>query len=97
MVRDIAIPDHGHGRCYVRTAKAPLSIYRAYRRGRYPRESFEILTGKVVRIGAYGDPAAAPPELWQGVAAVAKAWAGYTHQWRRPDMQPLRAILMASV
>jgi hypothetical protein len=96
-VKDIAINDHGHGRCYVRTGEAPLSIYRAFRRGRYPRASFEILTGKAVRIGAYGDPAAAPPELWLSIASVALAWMGYTHQWRRPDMQVLRGVLMASI
>lgn len=37
------------------------------------------------RFGAYGDPAAVPFEVWDGIADVADSVTGYTHQWRKCD------------
>lgn len=86
---------HTGGACYVRVNQAPLQVYRAYKRGSYPRATPDALTGRVVRFGAYGDPAAAPRALWAYCAKVATRWTGYTHQWRRPDVD-LRGLVMAS-
>jgi hypothetical protein len=46
-----------------------------------------------LRIGAYGDPAAVPAEIWQNM--LTPRWTGYTHFWRtNPE---LRSLCMASV
>lgn len=90
---------NGNG-CYVQTWHAPLSIYKAYKRGNYKRvgvnETARMLKNKVVRIGAYGDPSAVPSFVWDGLLLGHTAGhTGYTHQWRhRPE---LKAYLMASV
>jgi len=81
--------------CYVNIGQAPLGIYRAYVSGSYARASVDVLTGRAVRFGAYGDPAAAPLSLWKSIARVASMHTGYTHQWRRfPEYLD---VLMASV
>jgi len=35
-----------------------------------------------VRIGSYGDPGAAPTDMWKDLIKHAKNWTGYTHLWR---------------
>lgn len=88
-----------HRTCYVNVAQAPQSIWRAYKRGRYPAYNpalhDNLLRGRAIRFGSYGDPAAAPTKLWLALAALASKRAGYTHQWRSCD-QRLRALVMAS-
>jgi hypothetical protein len=82
--------------CYVNVGQAPLSVFRAWKRGRYPVATLaDVVAWHPVplRIGAYGDPGAVPAAVWSAAAAVPRT--GYTHQWRtRPD---LRALCMASV
>ena len=41
-----------------------------------------ILAGRKVRLGTYGDPAAAPVALWQEITADAAGVVGYSHQWQ---------------
>lgn len=77
----------GAAPCYVRVGEAPLSIYRAFQRGSYPRATSmaqvqQALQGRRLRIGSYGDPAAAPVALWQTLASMAGGHVGYTHQWQ---------------
>lgn len=72
----------GTGACYVLVHKAPLSTYRAWQRGNAETYDLARFAGKSVRIGSYGDPAAVPVEVWQGIVSVASATTGYTHQWR---------------
>jgi hypothetical protein len=77
----------GDAPCYVNVGRAPRGIWHAYRAGRYPRartadDVRAILAGRQLRIGAYGDPAAAPVELWQALVALASGHTGYTHQWQ---------------
>lgn len=84
--------------CYVNVGQAPLSVWRAFDRGSYPRMSPEtvarLITGRAIRLGAYGDPAMVPVDVWQTLITGARTWTGYTHQWRaRPEY---RGILMAS-
>lgn len=90
--------------CYVLEFQAPLSIWRAYKRGKYAntfgwalREREEMFRGRMVRMGAYGDPAAAPDRIWAFATLRAKAWVGYTHQWKGiPSTSILRLLTMAS-
>ena len=85
--------------CYVTVWQAPRSVHDAYVRGAYPRAALAdlpaLFAGRKVRLGAYGDPAAAPLALWQAVTSQAESWTGYTHQWRTFSGQ-WRALLMAS-
>jgi hypothetical protein len=90
--------------CYVNVGQAPLSVFRAYKKGSYidlsrnPEEVAKVIksTGKPLRIGAYGDPASVPePEqFWNTLVHSSSGSTGYTQQWR--DIHGLRRILMAS-
>lgn len=86
---------HGNG-CYVVTFQGPLSVWNAFRRGSYSLADWiaPIGAGRQVRLGAYGDPAAVPTNVWRDLLRDAAGWTGYTHQWRNtPD---LRSLCMAS-
>ena len=73
--------------CYVKTMNMGV-MYKKYANGGYESPSLsdikEILSGKHVRIGAYGDPAAIPLEVWDTILADCES-TGYTHQWRNCD------------
>ncbi len=86
------------GACYVTTFQAPLSVWKAYKRGAYPvvapAAAAAWLSGAFVRFGSYGDPAAVPDTVWAPIRGVVAGYTGYTHQWRdRVDLD----WLMASV
>lgn len=87
--------------CYVVVAQASQAIWKAYHRGNYPRLDRRELPllgyGRVARIGSYGDPAAVPFAIWEGLTEAALGWTGYTHQWCDPRVAPLSRIVMASV
>lgn len=87
------------GSCYVKVFQAPRSVWEAYRRGVYPKaapgEAREAFTGLAVRLGAYGDPAAAPYAMWAEAISRAQSWTGYSHQWRSCD-PAFKALVMAS-
>lgn len=72
------------GACYVNIGQAPLSIYRAYKRGAYaafnPESHAKYFKGRKARLGAYGDPAAAPFEVMDSVVQLCAGHTGYTHQ-----------------
>lgn len=82
--KDISDPKKYRGRsCYVNPL-GPQSIYRAYKRGAY-RSGLDVgamVSGRMVRLGSYGDPAAVPLDVWDRLLASAKGHTGYTHQWR---------------
>jgi len=87
--------------CYVNWGQAPTSIWRAYKRGSYPKLTNKTgrkqqLSGKKIRFGAAGDPAMAPSWLWQELAGLASEHTGYTHQWRQPWAQGLKNYVQAS-
>lgn len=85
--------------CYVRVANAPRSVWEAYQRGRYvaaTAESLEWLRGRAIRLGSYGDPLAAPVDVWRNLATYAAKLTGYSHQWRTAPLVA-RNWLMASV
>ena len=89
--------------CYVNWGQAPSSIWHAYHRGGYvdlrrkPAVMRRIVSGRVVRMGAAGDPAMIPLQHWLRVLQGADGWTGYSHQWRNPWAQPMRELCMASV
>lgn len=85
-------------RCYVNLGKAPKDIWNCYQRGRYRKvsiaEARRILRDRLVRLGAYGDPAYMRLSLIRAICSVARGWTAYSHQWRlRPDLRP---FVMAS-
>jgi hypothetical protein len=91
--------------CYVEWWRAPSNIHQAATgtgkgKGivdRMTPEAFaERVRGMQLRIGAYGDPAAVPLEVWRPMLATAKGWTAYTHQWRTCD-PGYREFCMASV
>ena len=85
--------------CYVEVWQAPANVWKAYHQGNYPAADSttlrRILRNRVLRIGAYGDPAAVPLAVWDEVVPFARKALGYTHQWRR-DVR-LARYCMASV
>jgi len=72
------------GACYVNIGQAPLSIYRAYLRGSYadfnPELHSKYIQGRMIRLGAYGDPAAVPFEIMHSLVKLSAGHTGYTHQ-----------------
>ena len=82
--------------CYVNVQFAPAAIYRAYKAGAYERGRVADLRGRFVRLGAYGDPAAIPLDVWEPMLDKLAGWTGYTHQWRTCS-RAFKRFLMASV
>lgn len=86
--------------CYVNVGQGPLSVWRAWERGRYPvlrhySHAGDLTEGLLVRLGTYGDPAAVPGDVWRCLIRNARGHTGYTHQWRKCDPR-LRDLCMAS-
>lgn len=82
--------------CYVATFQGPLSIYRTWKRGGYPKYRLDGLEGVVLRFGAYGDPAAVPIETIREIGRKVRRFTGYTHAWKYCDSE-FRHFCMASV
>jgi hypothetical protein len=92
----------GEPPCYVNKGHAPLQVFKAYKRGRYtkatPKQIKTALAGRIVRLGTYGDPAAAPVAIWEEIIKDAAGHTGYTHQWKRTgfDVDRWKKLVMAS-
>jgi len=75
---------YSKGVCYVNLAHAPLAVYKGYQRGIYPAFDpvlhGDLFAGRKIRLGAYGDPAAAPFEIMEHAAKMGIGHTGYTHQ-----------------
>lgn len=87
----------GNRTCYVNIGKAPLNVWKTYKKGGYSecQDLRAFGAGNVIRIGAYGDPGAVPAGVWSNLLANSAGWTGYTHLWQsRPD---LKSVCMASV
>jgi hypothetical protein len=84
--RPILAKTNGQAPCYVNVGRSVRSVFEAYKRGRYvratPGQLRALLAGRKVRLGTYGDPAAAPVALWQDITADAAGVVGYSHQWQ---------------
>jgi hypothetical protein len=92
-----------NGGCYVTTFHGPASTWRATRSNpvaRWPEVS-RALEGRSLRLGAYGDVAALPPEVVSALyGAVQGRVTGYTHGHRLLGMEGvshLRTSCMLSV
>ena len=78
--------------CYVNVGQAPLAVWSGYHRGIYPAYNpathAELFSGRRIRVGSYGDPAAVPVEFFHRILARCTGHTGYTHQWRiHPEYQ----------
>jgi len=82
--------------CYVNVGQGALAVWKAYKRGVYPLWDRPAVNGRMVRLGTYGDPAAAPARVWEALTRDASGHTGYTHQWRDPNAAHLRSMCMAS-
>lgn len=90
--------------CYVNVGRSVMAVYGALSRGRYaepgtdydPSILPDLFEGSAFRAGTYGDPAAAPFEVWAHASAKARARTGYTHQWRDARFSAFRSLCMAS-
>lgn len=93
---------NGKAPCYVNVGRSVMSVFGAYKRGSYvkatPEQVAQYLADRVLRLGTYGDPFAAPIETWSPIVAAAARRVGYTHQWQRPDFDVTAwsPLLMAS-
>lgn len=89
----------GNG-CYVNVGQAPLSIFRGLNRGIYSRDISECLaalSGRKIRLGAYGDPAMVPFEVLSLLVLASSGHTGYTHQWKNSFCDSrMKTILQAS-
>lgn len=78
------------GSCYVNVGQGPTSVWGKFARGGYPvatlAQARRIGSGRMVRLGTYGDPMAVPANVWQALTRDARARVGYTHQWLNADV-----------
>jgi len=92
------------GSCYVVLHQGPLSVYRAWKRGIYGTAEqasrwLHYQRPRFVRLGAYGDPMAAPlvmAMLAREVEPHDGRLLGYTHRWQHPSAAGYQRWLMAS-
>lgn len=78
---------HGHQRiCYVEWWRSVSNIWQSHPKAERvdPGQFARIAQGMQLRIGAYGDPVAVPPRVWEPALQTAAGWTAYTHQWKRP-------------
>ena len=70
--------------CYVNLYHGPSQVFKGLQRGIYPNASPEDIatlgSGRMVRLGTYGDPAAIPQHIWDNLLSNAIGHTGYTHQ-----------------
>jgi hypothetical protein len=93
-----------NGSCYVNVGRSVLSVYGAFERGRYAEPGVhydarilpQLFAGLAFRIGTYGDPTAAPFQIWRAATLNASVINGYTHQWRNPKFAAFKLLCMAS-
>ena len=91
--------------CYVEVAKSVASVYGAFTRGRYALPGIDydkallpaLFEGLAFRIGTYGDPTAAPFQIWRLCTLRTRTITGYSHQWRNPAFAAFKTLCMASV
>jgi hypothetical protein len=85
--------------CYVNVGQSVNAVMRAHDAGRYPAvplsAAADMVRGRGVRLGAYGDPAMVPASVWRAFISRASGHTGYTHQWRTAP--EYRDLCMASV
>jgi hypothetical protein len=92
---------YGQRSCYVNVSQGPNAVWKAYKRGAYPRVALSqvapLTQGRNVRLGSYGDPAAVPLVYWQTLTLGAAGHTGYTHQWQSARLRGVTSLCQASV
>ena len=91
----------GSRSCYVNIGQSVMSVWKAYKAGRYKElwtneELEHVVSGRGIRWGAYGDPACIPHKLVGWLNKHAANHTGYTHQWREQFASPFKGVFMAS-
>ena len=61
-----------------------------------PAAAAILLAGRMIRLGTYGDPAAAPREVWEKLVAHAEGWTGYSHQYRVIDRRWAQLVMASA-
>lgn len=93
---DGALKKHSR-KCYVNTMSFN-AVYKKYANNGYETADLDslaqLLTGKKVRLGAYGDPSLIPIEILDKILVNCES-TGYTHRWQNCDEDYSR-YLMAS-
>jgi hypothetical protein len=97
------------GSCYVNLGQGARSVMDGVMRGiyfdgagdPYPEDAalwaaMVASTGRKVRLGTYGDPAAVPAYVWEKLTFQASGWTGYTHQWASGKADHVKQWCMAS-
>jgi hypothetical protein len=72
-------------KCYVNLGQGVLIVFKSFLRGVYKEgDPAEMGSGRFVRVGTYGDPAAVPQRVWELLLSDADGFTAYTHQkpWR---------------
>jgi hypothetical protein len=93
-----------NGSCYVNVGRSVMAVYGALTRGRYAKPGVDydpailpdLFKGLAFRAGTYGDPTAAPFQVWRAATLKTIAINGYTHQWRDPRFASFKTFCMAS-
>jgi len=90
------------GACYVNLGQGARAVMDGVKRAIYPIDAKQAAiecTGRKVRLGTYGDPAAVPFNVWESLLKNAIGHTGYTHQWRKfksAKSLKLMSLVMAS-
>lgn len=76
--------------CYVTLGQGPLIVFNAFKAGKYPDHSTPaqrraLGRKRKVRIGTYGDGAAAPGYVWDDLLAEADGHTAYSHNGGDPQ------------
>jgi hypothetical protein len=87
------------GSCYVNLGQGARSVMDGVQRGIYPDaplHASQVVEGRHVRLGTYGDPAAVPAYVWENLLKHAAGHTGYTHQWASGKADHVKQWCMAS-
>jgi hypothetical protein len=85
-------------RCYVVLGQGPLVVYKTYKRGLYPDATHgraAVGSGRMVRIGTYGDGAAVPDVVWDELLSDAAGHTAYSHNGGDPQKYMVSADSLA--
>jgi hypothetical protein len=82
--------------CYVNMGQGPLIVFNEFIAGKYPVASPRTVGRKRrVRIGTYGDGAAAPSYVWSELLAEAEGHTAYSHNGGDPGLYMVSADTLA--
>jgi len=82
--------------CYVAMGQGPLIVFNEFKAGKYPVANPRTVGRKRrVRIGTYGDGAAAPDYVWSELLAEAEGHTAYSHNGGDPRRYMVSADTLA--